>query len=540
MNFFNKVMTPRGGQQGRKANPNANLRRTSKLLPDGGMGARGDGGLQNAATSRSVAATGFGNSSRKVNASGKPPPSSSGGAAPSAQYTQHMDPASGAKYNVNTRTSSTHWDGERGGGDLLVASDPRDRDRNRDDAEVRELRRVGSVRGRALVAEAFGGSSGSGFGEADSGARPSSSGRAANARDAAREALRAADDFAFAPEPSAGQARAQVQGPGPGQGQGRPKAGLETRHSTRGTPYTPHIDPSTGAVYNVNSRTKSTHWDGERAMDAGGGAAAATPVPPPPAGGGGAQQVLDPAWQPQLDEASGATYYWNAATKQTTWDPPLISAAAAAGAAGGVGLSAAVAGLSEKRAAASAGKMKRVPSVRFAALPSSLAVNDTPPGTPKIEAMVDGGGGGGAVGVSRWATMDLGGEGGEGGEGVDRPVSWGQDIPGNQLMYGGRRRAKSVHRDQAEKLLLHLSKQIALVIKGNRSVFGKKVNDVKKLFSAIDRDGTGLISRDQFEKVRRNRTMHSLYTVPRLHIDDGVCGYCFSLIFSSSSSSLCV
>ena len=149
-------------------------------------------------------------------------------------------------------------------------------------------------------------------------------------------------------------------------------------------------------------------------------------------------------------------------------------------------------------------------------------------------------GGGGAVGVSRWATMDLGGEGGEGGEGVDRPVSWGQDIPGNQLMYGGRRRAKSVHRDQAEKLLLHLSKQIALVIKGNRSVFGKKVNDVKKLFSAIDRDGTGLISRDQFEKVRRNRTMHSLYTVPRLHIDDGVCGYCFSLIFSSSSSSLCV
>ena len=240
-------------------------------------------------------------------------------------------------------------------------------------------------------------------------------------------------------------------------------------------------------------------------MDAGGGGAAATPVPPPPAGGGGAQQVLDPAWQPQLDEASGATYYWNAATKQTTWDPPLISAAAA----GGGGLSAAVAGLSEKRAAASGSKsgskMKRVPSVRFAALPSSLPVNDTPPGTPTIEAMAEGGGSGGAVGVSRWATMDLGGDGGDGGDGGERPVSWGQDIPGNQLMYGGRRRAKSVHRDQAEKLLLHLSKQIALVIKGNRSVFGKKVDDVKKLFSAIDRDGTGLISRDQFEKVRRHR-----------------------------------
>jgi hypothetical protein len=63
---------------------------------------------------------GFGNASRKANASGKPSSSSSsssslsGGAAPSAQYTQHTDPASGKKYNVNNRTSSTHWDGERG------------------------------------------------------------------------------------------------------------------------------------------------------------------------------------------------------------------------------------------------------------------------------------------------------------------------------------------------------------------------------------------------------------------------------------------
>jgi hypothetical protein len=38
------------------------------------------------------------------------------------------------------------------------------------------------------------------------------------------------------------------------------------------------------------------------------------------------QPVLAPGWAPALDATSGRTYYYNASTAQSQWDPPLVDA----------------------------------------------------------------------------------------------------------------------------------------------------------------------------------------------------------------------
>jgi hypothetical protein len=98
------------------------------------------------------------------------------------------------------------------------------------------------------------------------------------------------------------------------------------------------VDPTTGQVYVWNEREKLVAWDVWESLEAvkdwssalGGGIG----------GDGGrsaAERLAD--WQSVIDEVSGATYYYNVRTQQTSWEPPHS----------GVGVSAAnISGLSVK------------------------------------------------------------------------------------------------------------------------------------------------------------------------------------------------
>ena len=71
--------------------------------------------------------------------------------------------------------------------------------------------------------------------------------------------------------------------------------------------YTRHVDPASGNAYNVNDRTSSSHWEGER------GAAMESPV---------AAIVISPEWQRVVDPVSGIDYFYNSATGESSWTEP--------------------------------------------------------------------------------------------------------------------------------------------------------------------------------------------------------------------------
>lgn len=78
------------------------------------------------------------------------------------------------------------------------------------------------------------------------------------------------------------------------------------------------IDGDRGNGYGAH-RGGGNHRDSERYSPYGG-------PPPgggyPPAGGYGAPP-LPPGWEPVVDRGSGRTYFWNRATNETSWHPPM-------------------------------------------------------------------------------------------------------------------------------------------------------------------------------------------------------------------------
>ena len=66
----------------------------------------------------------------------------------------------------------------------------------------------------------------------------------------------------------------------------------------------------------------------------------------------------------------------------------------------------------------------------------------------------------------------------------DRPLS--KDDPGFAEELALRRRR-------------HLLQQLISAIRHNRSLFGTKLDDARKMFTAMDRDNSGVVSKDEFE-----------------------------------------
>ena len=66
-----------------------------------------------------------------------------------------------------------------------------------------------------------------------------------------------------------------------------------------------HVDPSSGNTYYYNATTGETSWE-------------------PPAGFAAAPAAssLPSEWQEGYDESTGKTYYYNTVTGETSWDPP--------------------------------------------------------------------------------------------------------------------------------------------------------------------------------------------------------------------------
>lgn len=92
-----------------------------------------------------------------------------------------------------------------------------------------------------------------------------------------------------------------------------------------GDAWTEKVDPNSGKAYYYNKVTKETTWTRPAAMAAHTEAVSQPSVPPavtPPAG--------KEEWVPKVDPASGKTYYYNKATKATTWTNPAAPTADAA------------------------------------------------------------------------------------------------------------------------------------------------------------------------------------------------------------------
>eukprot|EP00438_Fugacium_kawagutii_P036517 Skav217608 [mRNA] locus=scaffold2172:225599:227653:+ [translate_table: standard] len=93
--------------------------------------------------------------------------------------------------------------------------------------------------------------------------------------------------------------------------------------------WTEHKDPATGKAYYYNKATKETTWNqpasGPAAsMPAAPAAPKAPTVPGAPIAPGG----LPPDWTEHKDPATGKAYYYNKATKETTWNQPASGPAA--------------------------------------------------------------------------------------------------------------------------------------------------------------------------------------------------------------------
>jgi len=84
-------------------------------------------------------------------------------------------------------------------------------------------------------------------------------------------------------------------------------------------------DPKSGKVYYYNKKTKKTSWTPpEPEPEPEPAAAEPEPQPEPEP----AADALPPGWTEAVDPRSGKTYYYNKATKETSWKKPTAAAAA--------------------------------------------------------------------------------------------------------------------------------------------------------------------------------------------------------------------
>lgn len=114
---------------------------------------------------------------------------------------------------------------------------------------------------------------------------------------------------------SGGEAPATPAAMGGGGGGGGAHA---ARHGTVGLlpGWTACVDEGSGQTYYYHAATGETTWQPPVAKDTG-------PIPPPPAvGGPPAPPALPAGWSTAVDPNSGQTYYMNAATGATSWTPP--------------------------------------------------------------------------------------------------------------------------------------------------------------------------------------------------------------------------
>jgi len=83
-------------------------------------------------------------------------------------------------------------------------------------------------------------------------------------------------------------------------------------------------DPKTGKSYFYNKQTKQTTWTRPAEMDGG----AAADVPATPAAPAAPAATAAPVWVEAKDPNSGKSYWYNKATKETTWKDPNATAPA--------------------------------------------------------------------------------------------------------------------------------------------------------------------------------------------------------------------
>ena len=95
----------------------------------------------------------------------------------------------------------------------------------------------------------------------------------------------------------------------------------------RRSPWIARVDNKSGETYYENSETGETTWDAP--ADAATPAAPAA-APTPSRRTAASQPKLQSAWSSQTDPRSGRTYYQNATTGETSWDPPTDAATAPA------------------------------------------------------------------------------------------------------------------------------------------------------------------------------------------------------------------
>jgi len=85
------------------------------------------------------------------------------------------------------------------------------------------------------------------------------------------------------------------------------------------------VDPKSGKPYYYNRSTKQTTWTrpaGPR--EEPNTAQPSSPAAPPPASPGSSGE-----WAEKVDPRSGRPYYYNRATKETTWTKPAALASSA-------------------------------------------------------------------------------------------------------------------------------------------------------------------------------------------------------------------